>query len=138
MTISARLPPRLEQWLRDYCAANGRTKTEVITEALERMRLESRSTEKHLPHSHSSASIANCDPSRQCCRGADAPVIRFDARFVRSILVDTSASPEARLMNEWVSAITRPATNPHVLPPMCRKSSSRAVAKSRADGLIQL
>jgi hypothetical protein len=47
MTTSARLPAVLERWLRDYCAANGRTKTEVIANALERMRLESRSTGKH-------------------------------------------------------------------------------------------
>ena len=47
MTTSARLPAMLERWLRDYCTANGKTKTEVIAKALERMRLESRSTGKH-------------------------------------------------------------------------------------------
>jgi hypothetical protein len=47
MTTSARLPAALEQWLRDYCVANGKTKTEVIAKALERMRLESRTTGKH-------------------------------------------------------------------------------------------
>ncbi len=47
MTTSARLSRTIERRLRQYCAAHGATKTQVIEKALERLLAEAQQAGKH-------------------------------------------------------------------------------------------